>query len=255
MIYVDLNCDMGESSKGHTVGDDEGVMPYISSANIACGLHGGDPDVMAATILLAKQSGVAIGAHPSFNDKLNFGRKEMELDASEIFKLVYEQVATLRTAADSLDARVTHLKPHGALYNMAAKRLDYAEAIIQALKAIDPSLVLFGLSGSLIISVAAAAGIRTCAEVFADRSYQENGSLTPRNMPGAMITDVHEAVEQAVEMVLHGRVRTLQGNWITMKADTICIHGDTPGAAAYAEKIREGLQQAGVGIRSYNQSR
>lgn len=251
MITIDLNCDMGESAASQIIGDDEAIMPFISSANIACGMHGGDDQVMAATIALAKQYQVAIGAHPSFNDRENFGRREMELAPSEIRALVMKQVEHIKRIAETRGAPVTHVKPHGALYNMAARRRDYAEAIVDAVTTIDPALVLFGLSGSEMLRAAAETGLAFCAEVFADRSYQDDGSLTPRSQHGAMITEVRQAVQQVIGMVKEGRVRSMNGRWIELKADTICIHGDTPGAAGYARAIRQGLEEAGITITSY----
>jgi 5-oxoprolinase (ATP-hydrolysing) subunit A len=251
MVAVDLNCDMGESTASQKIGDDARIMPLISSANIACGFHGGDPEVIAATIELAKKNQVAIGAHPSFPDRENFGRKEMELDPAAIRNLIIYQVSAIKGMAASMNAVLTHVKPHGALYNMAARRQDYAEAIANAVMTIDPKLVLFGLAGSKMLSVAAEIGLTTCAEVFADRSYQDDGSLTPRTQPGAIIKDVQQAVQQVVGMVKEGRVRSMNGRWIELKADTVCIHGDTPGAAEYAKAIRHGLEEAGIIIKSY----
>jgi UPF0271 protein len=251
MVAVDLNCDMGESTAIQKIGADELIMPLISSANIACGFHGGDPEVIAATIDLAKKNQVAIGAHPSFPDQENFGRKEMELDPQAIRKIIIYQVSAMIGMAASMNAVLTHVKPHGALYNMAARRQDYAEAVANAVMTIDPKLVLFGLAGSKMLSVAAEIGLTTCAEVFADRSYQDDGSLTPRSQPGAMIKDVQQAVQQVVGMVKEGRVRSMNGRWIELKADTVCIHGDTPGAAEYAKAIRHGLEEAGIIIKSY----
>jgi 5-oxoprolinase (ATP-hydrolysing) subunit A len=251
MFAVDLNCDMGESTTSQKIGDDESIMPFISSANIACGFHGGDPQVIAATIDLAKRYQVAIGAHPSFPDLENFGRKEMALDPEGIRNLIIYQVSALKGLAASMNARLTHVKPHGALYNMAARRQDYAEAIANAVMTIDPNLVLFGLAGSKMLSTAAEIGLTTCAEVFADRSYQDDGLLTPRTQPGAMIKDVQQSVQQVVGMVKEGRVRSMNGRWIELKADTICIHGDTPGAADYAKAIRLGLENEGIIIKSY----
>ncbi len=255
MFAVDLNCDMGESTTSQKIGDDESIMPFISSANIACGFHGGDPQVIAATIDLAKRYQVAIGAHPSFPDLENFGRKEMALDPEGIRNLIIYQVSALKGLAASMNARLTHVKPHGALYNMAARRQDYAEAIANAVMTIDPNLVLFGLAGSKMLSTAAEIGLTTCAEVFADRSYQDDGLLTPRTQPGAMIKDVQQSVQQVVGMVKEGRVRSMNGRWIELKADTICIHGDTPGAADYAKAIRLGLENEGIIIKSYIKER
>ena len=246
---------MGESTTSLKIGDDESIMPFISSANIACGFHGGDPQVIAATIDLAKRYQVAIGAHPSFPDLENFGRKEMALDPEGIRNLIIYQVSALKGLAASMNARLTHVKPHGALYNMAARRQDYAEAIANAVMTIDPNLVLFGLAGSKMLSTAAEIGLTTCAEVFADRSYQDDGLLTPRTQPGAMIKDVQQSVQQVVGMVKEGRVRSMNGRWIELKADTICIHGDTPGAADYAKAIRLGLENEGIIIKSYIKER
>lgn len=251
MKTVDLNCDMGESTASHIIGDDQGIMPFISSANIACGVHGGDEQVMAATVTLAQQYQVTIGAHPSFNDRENFGRNEMEVDPAEIRTLIIKQVADIKRIAESRGAAVTHVKPHGALYNMAARRQDYAEAIVDAVMTIDPTLVLFGLSGSAMLRAADQIGLAHCAEVFADRSYQDDGSLTPRTQSGAMIADVRKAVQQVIGMVKDGRVRSVNGGWIELRADTICIHGDTPGAADYARAVRRGLEEAGITITSY----
>jgi len=249
MDHVDLNCDMGESYGSRIIGDDDSIMPLISSANIACGYHGGDPLVMGRTVRLAMRYGVNIGAHPSFHDLEHFGRREMQLSEEEIGQLVTFQVTTLKRMAEAQGARLTHVKPHGALYNMSARDPGYAGAIARAVKAIDPGLILFGLSGSLSIDAAAEHGLRHCAEVFADRTYQEDGSLTPRTSPGAMIEDPGMAAAQVLMMVKQGKVRTVSGKTIDIRAETICIHGDTPGAAAYARTIRELLEAEGITIQ------
>jgi len=250
MISIDLNCDMGESFGPSIVGDDAAIMPLISSANIACGFHGGDPIVMNNTIKLAKQFGVSIGAHPSFFDLKNFGRKEIQLNEEEIFQLVIYQVSALLGFIKLNNAKLIHVKPHGALYNMAARNKTYAVAIAKAVKAIDPQLILYGLAGSYSIEAGLAAGLKTCAEVFADRTYQDDGSLTPRSQPDAIIKDPALAVEQVLMMVENGKVKTITGKLLSVKAETVCIHGDTPGAAVYAKAIRKGLEQRGVTIRS-----
>jgi UPF0271 protein len=251
MITVDLNCDMGESRGSHIVGDDASIMPLISSANIACGFHGGDPHVMDRTLSLALAKGVSIGAHPSFHDLEHFGRREMLLTETEVEQIVTYQVAALQGFAQKHGTRLRHVKPHGALYNMSAKDRGYARAIARAVKAIDPQLILFGLSGTVSLQAAADEGLTTCAEVFADRSYQDDGSLTPRTSAGAMIGDPRQAVEQVLMMVKEGRVRTMSGQLIDIKADTICIHGDTPGAVTYARAVREGLESAGIHIQPF----
>lgn len=252
MLTVDLNCDMGESCGSNMVGDDAAIMPFISSANIACGFHGGDPVVMSRTIALALQYGVSIGAHPSFHDMENFGRKEIELTEEEVCHLVIYQVAALQGIAAAQGARLKHVKPHGALYNMSARKVEYARAIAKAVKAIDPGLILFGLAGSVSLQAAAEIGLATCSEVFADRTYQDDGSLTPRSQPGAMIHDAGLAVEQVLMMITEGRVRTVHGKLLDIKAESVCIHGDTPGAAVYAKAIRAGLEARGIVICSFN---
>ena len=252
MIHVDLNCDMGESQGSRIVGDDDSIMPFISSANIACGFHGGDALVMDRTVKLAIRHGVNIGAHPSFRDLEHFGRREMQLSGPEVEQLVTIQVSALKAVAEANGVRLSHVKPHGALYNMSARDHGYAAAIARAVKAIDPGLILFGLSGSLSIAAAEQHGLRHCSEVFADRTYQEDGSLTPRTSAGAMIGDPVKAVEQVLMMVCEGRVRAVSGKLIGIRAETICIHGDTPGAAAYARAIREGLEATGITIQAFD---
>jgi UPF0271 protein len=250
MISVDLNCDMGESWNERIIGDDAAIMPYITSANIACGYHGGNPSVMNNTVKLAQKWQVSIGAHPSFNDLNGFGRQEFALGVDEITHLIIYQVGALQGFAKANGSQLTHVKPHGALYNLAARNRHYADAIANAMVSLDPDLILFGLSGSELIHAGDAAGLKTCSEVFADRSYRDDGSLTPRSEPGAMIADPEIALEQVLDMVTKGKVRSIAGNWIDIKAETICIHGDTEGAAAYARIIREGLISRGITIRS-----
>ncbi|MEY3435823.1 MAG: hypothetical protein RL335_279 [Bacteroidota bacterium] len=251
MNRIDLNCDMGESWPDKIVGDDPAVMPYISSANIACGYHGGGGSIMKETILLAHKYQVAIGAHPSFNDREGFGRREYELNYNEIYDLVYKQVCLINAVMHSLDLTLHHVKPHGALYNMAAKRNDYAEAIVDAVKTIDERLILYGLAGSELIQVAAKRGLKTCSEVFADRRYLDDGSLTPRSMNGAVIEDIEESIQQVLSMIQKGRVRSITGEWVPIKAETICIHGDHKGAAEFARTLKEILSAEGYTIQSY----
>ena len=251
MNSIDLNCDMGESYGSRIVGDDAAIMPFISSANIACGYHGGDPQVIHNTIKLALKFGVAIGAHPSFHDLENFGRVEKQIDKEELFDLIVYQVSALSGFARINNAKLSHVKPHGALYNMAARDHIYAMTIAEAVKAIDPELILVGLAGSKSIEAARSIGLKTCSEVFADRTYQEDGSLTPRTNPGAMIKDPGLAVEQVLMMVEKDEVKTVNGKIIKVKAQSVCIHGDTPGAADFAKAIRKGLEQKGIVIRSF----
>lgn len=250
MISIDLNCDMGESLPGKPIGNDAGIMPFISSANIACGYHGGGGEIMRDTILLAMKYGVAIGAHPSFDDIEGFGRREFELSAEEIYALVFKQIQAIKTVTEDCGGSLHHVKPHGALYNMAAKRSDYAEAIAKAIVDVDASLILYGLAGSLMISKASDMGLQTCSEVFADRRYLSDGSLTPRSISGAVIEDKAEAVQQVLTMVKDAKVQSISGDWVNIKAETICIHGDHAGADVFAKALSEQLYAEGITIKS-----
>ncbi|MBI2516963.1 MAG: LamB/YcsF family protein [Opitutae bacterium] len=246
MAHLDLNCDLGEGA-----GHDAELMPLITSANIACGVHAGDEATMRATIALAKKHGVALGAHPSLDDRENFGRREMVVMPEEVFHLVLAQTRTLQRLADEAGARVTHLKPHGALYNMAARNTLLAEAVAHAAYEADPRLVVFGLAGSHLLTAAHAGGLAAASEVFTDRTYQPDGSLTPRGRPDALITDEEAAVAQVLRMVREGRVRTTDGTDRAIAADTVCLHGDGAHAVAFARRLRAELARAGVEIKSF----
>jgi len=237
---VDLNCDMGEGF------DDEAVFPYITSANIACGVHAGDASLMMRTLVLAARHGVAAGAHPSLPDRENFGRKVMEITADAVYDIVAYQVGALLGLARAAGATITHVKPHGALYNMAASSHTLARSIARAVRDVDDSLILFGLSGSFLIEKGERAGLRTASEVFADRGYLADGSLVPRDRPGALITDADVAAQRAVRMVTDGIVRSVDGTDVKLRADTICVHGDGPNAAAMARSLRSALESAGI---------
>lgn len=253
MRIIDLNCDMGESTGSKKIGDDRSIMPYVSSSNIACGFHGGDPMVMHATVELAVQHGVAIGAHPSFYDIEGFGRNEIALSKEEIYDIVLYQVSALEGFAKRSGRKLHHVKPHGALYNMAARIPGYAMAVAAAVKDTDPSLILYGLSGSQLIKAGNEAGLRTCSEVFADRTYQDDGSLTPRSKPGAVIHDFERSLEQVMMMVKEGRVKTLNGSIIEIEAETICIHGDHEGSTVFAKELNRSLTAAGFTIKAMEQ--
>jgi UPF0271 protein len=244
MFFVDLNCDMGEGS-----GNESEIMPYISSANIACGYHAGDLETIIETISLAKKHQVAIGAHPSFPDRENFGRTEMHLSDAEIHELVLLQVEFLSEMARVAGESLRHVKPHGALYNMSAKKPMLAEIIANAVKDFEAGLFLFGLSGSCSIKEARAIGLSTASEVFADRTYQDNGNLTSRNEPNALIEDADKAVQQALQIVKEGVVTSVSGKQIPVIAETICIHGDGKYAVEFARKIYEALKREGVMIK------
>lgn len=238
MLQCDLNCDLGED-----IGNDEAIIPFVSSVNIACGFHAGDDITMSKTILLAKKFGVAIGAHPSFDDRENFGRLEMQLSVKEIYELVQKQIRILRSIAAKQDTVLQHIKPHGALYNMSAKNVTIAHAIALAVKDDDSGLVLFGLSGSHSIKEAQRLGLKTKSEVFADRTYLDDGNLTPRSQPNALITDARQAVAQALQMIHKKTVTTVSGKTIPVVAETICIHGDGPHAVEFAKAINEALRK------------
>lgn len=231
-MQCDLNCDMGEG-----IGNDESIMPYITSANIACGYHAGDEYTMQQTILLAKRYNVNIGAHPSFLDRENFGRTEIIRSPQEVYELVSEQIKRLQKIASDNQATLQHVKPHGALYNMAAKDKVLAHAIALAVKDIDENLILFGLSNSFLIIEAKAIGLITASEVFADRTFQDDGSLTPRAQPNALIQNVDEMIQQVSKM-LQGKVKTVSGKEIPIVAETICIHSDGEHALEFAKEIK-----------------
>jgi UPF0271 protein len=237
MKHFDLNCDMGEG-----VGKDEIIMPYITSANIACGYHAGDEANMKETVLLAKKYNVNVGAHPSFLDRENFGRTEMNISPQQVYDLVSAQIKLLQKIAADNNATLHHVKPHGALYNMAAKNKILAAAIAEAVKDIDQNLILFGLSNSFLITEASAAGLKTANEVFADRTYQDDGSLTPRSQPNALVQNVDDALQQ-VSRMLKGKLKTVSGKEIPIVAETICIHGDGEHAVEFAQAIYQSLHK------------
>lgn len=248
-MHIDINCDMGESFGPWVMGADERVMPNITSANVACGAHAGDPTVMRRTIRLARGAGVAVGAHPGFADLQGFGRRELHAAASEIEDSVLAQIGALAAIARSEGVPLRHVKAHGALYNMAARQRPLAEAIARAIAAFDRSLIMFGLPNSPMIDAAREAGLFVAAEGFADRAYRPDGSLLPRTEAGAVIHDPDLVVQRALRMVRDGVVLTADGREVTLKIDTICVHGDTPGAADLTARIRAALVRAGVHVQ------
>ena len=250
MYRIDLNCDMGESFGAYKLGTDEQILPFITSANIACGFHAGDPGTMRKTVQLALQHGVGIGAHPGLPDLVGFGRRNMDISAQEAYDMVVYQIGALAGFVRAEGGVLQHVKPHGALYNMAAKSQKLSEAIAEAVYKIDPSLILFGLSGSELVKAGERIGLRTAHEVFADRTYQADGSLTPRTQPDALIADEETALQQVVRMVKEGKVQSRQGEAVAIQADTVCIHGDGPHALAFARKIRDLLDASGVAVRA-----
>jgi UPF0271 protein len=248
MITIDLNADMGESFGAYSIGSDEAVMTSISSANVACGYHGGDPSVMRRTVRLARERGVAVGAHPGFPDLVGFGRREMRVAPQDVEDLVLYQIGALAGIAHGEGIRLSHVKPHGALYNMAVKDRSLADAIARAVAAFDRTLVLFGLPNSDLARAGQAAGLRVALEGFADRAYEPDGSLTPRSRTGAIIHDLETVVQRAVRMAIDGVVIATDGSELAMRVDTICTHGDTPGAQALTRALRTGLEHAGVKV-------
>lgn len=246
MLRIDLNCDLGEGA-----GQDAELMPLITSANIACGAHAGDVTTMRDTIMLALQHGVAIGAHPGFADREHFGRRELALSPAEVRALVVEQTQLLQDLATRCGATVTHVKPHGALYNLAAREAAIAAAVADGVRACGTGLVLFALAGSASVAAGRAAGLRVAEEVFADRTYQRDGSLTPRSRADALISDESAAVGQALRMLREGRVRATDGTEVAIRADTLCLHGDGVHAVEFARRLRAGFAQAGVEVRRF----
>lgn len=240
MVRIDLNCDLGEGA-----GHDRELMPLVTSANIACGAHAGDRETMRATVALAREHGVAIGAHPGFRDREHFGRKELTLSPEALSRLVTEQVTALAEFA-----HVRHVKPHGALYNLAARDRMVADAIAEAVRAIDPALVLFGLAGSELLAAGRAKGLHVVGEFFADRTYRGDGSLTPRTQSDALIVDEAVAVAQVLRVATKGVVCATNGVDVPIEAETVCVHGDGPHAVAFARRLRTALKAAGVDVRA-----
>ncbi len=242
---IDINCDMGEG-----IGNDALIMPFISSANIACGYHAGDEKTMKQTVKLCIKHNIAIGAHPSYFDKENFGRTDLLLSPQEVYDLVIKQFQLLEKIAEVSGTSLTHIKPHGALYNMAARDRILAPVVALAIKDCNEKLILYGLSGSHLIKEGKNIGLKTASEVFADRSYQDNGSLTPRNNPDALIEDVNIAVAQVLQMVNEGTVTSLSGKKVPIVADTVCIHGDGAHAVEFAKAIHKALKENNIEIKA-----
>ncbi len=247
-MRIDLNADIGESFGAYTIGADAELMPNITSANVACGFHGGDPAVMRRTVRMAREAGVSVGAHPGFQDLAGFGRREIRVTAQEAEDIVLYQIGALAAIAKSEGLALRHVKPHGALYNMAVRDAALATAIARAVRAFDPSLILFALPGSELMRAGEDCGLTVAAEGFADRSYEPDGSLTPRSRASAVIHDPSLVVDRAVRMATEGKVTAAGGSELLMRVQTICTHGDTPGAQELTRAIRAGLVRAGVTV-------
>ncbi|ABV61074.1 LamB/YcsF family protein [Bacillus pumilus] len=251
MYQVDINCDLGESFGQYTIGSDEQILEYVTSANIACGFHAGDPTVMRKTVRMALEKGVQIGAHPGLQDLVGFGRRPIAISAEEAYDLVVYQIGALSAFLKAEGSTMQHVKPHGALYNMAAKNTELSESIAKAVYHVDPSLVLYGLSGSELALAGERMGLQVAHEVFSDRTYQTDGTLTSRREPNALIEDDELAVQQVVRMVREGKVHTVQGEDISLKADTVCIHGDGIHALQFAKTITSKLKEASIRLKAF----
>ncbi|MBM3819527.1 MAG: LamB/YcsF family protein [Acidimicrobiia bacterium] len=244
-MRIDLNADVGEGTTG-----DRDLMRFITSANVACGFHAGDPGIMRATIELARAHGVAVGAHPGFPDLEGFGRRELQVAPRDVEDFVVYQVGALAAIAAAQGVRLQHVKPHGALFNMAARDAALAEAVARATATIDKSMMLFGLPGSELNAAGRRAGLRTACEAFADRAYQPDGALVSRRQPGAVIHDPEAVVQRALRMVRDQAVEAIDGSTVPLIVDTICVHGDTPGAAELAARIRTAFEDARIEVKA-----
>lgn len=248
MHIVDLNCDMGESFGAYKMGRDEEILDYVTSANIACGFHAGDPSTMRKTVRLALGKNVGIGAHPGFQDLVGFGRRNIDITPQEAYDIVVYQIGALYAFVKSEGGKLQHVKPHGALYNIAAKNAAIAQAIAEAVYKVDPELILLGLAGGELVKAGKKIGLKTASEVFSDRTYQEDGSLTSRREANALIKDHDVACQQVIRMVKEGKVTSLQGKDVSIQADTICIHGDGEHALDFAKYIRKALKEANITV-------
>ena len=251
MLSVDLNCDLGESFGAYTIGMDEQVIPLITSANVACGYHAGDPMVMRRTVELCREHGVSVGAHPGFPDLVGFGRRNLAVTPAEAKACVQYQIGALQAFCRAVGLPLRHVKPHGALYNMAAKDAALARALVEGIAEIDDGLVLLALSNSEMLAAAEAKGLPCKSEVFADRGYCSDGTLVPRREPGAMITDENEAIARVVRMVRAGVVTSVDGTDVPLRADSVCVHGDGAKALLFVEKIRAALAEAEIEVKAF----
>jgi len=250
MRSVDLNCDMGESFGAWKMGNDAALLDHVTSANIACGFHAGDPTTIRKTVELALAKGVAVGAHPGYPDLQGFGRRSMTMKPEEVFDIVLYQVAAIKGICESLGGRLHHVKPHGALYNQAVNDPALSAAIAKAVAKIDPTLAYFGLAGSRMLTDAEALGLRTAAEVFADRTYQSDGTLTPRSRTNALIRDIDQSIAQVLQMIRSQSVTAVNGESVPIKAETICIHGDGANALDFARAIRKALADTDITVKA-----
>lgn len=257
MIKVDLNCDLGESFGAYKIGNDEAVIPLISSANVACGFHAGDAIVMDKTVKLCCENGVSVGAHPGFPDLMGFGRRNISASADEVYAYTVYQIGALRAFLSSYGLALAHVKPHGAMYNMAAKSPELSDAICHAIVRSTPegmcAPALMCLAGSEMCRAAERAGIEYISEVFADRAYEDDGTLVARSKPGAVITDENTAIERCVRMVKEGKVTSVNGKDISIRADSICVHGDNVHALEFVSRIRKAFAENDIAVEAPDQ--
>ncbi|GBD49150.1 5-oxoprolinase subunit PxpA [Methylopila sp. Yamaguchi] len=251
MPTIDLNADLGEGFGAYACGDDRAMLDVVTSANVACGLHAGDPEIMASTFAMAKAKGVAVGAHPGFPDLWGFGRRRMPFTAAEIERLVAYQVGAAQALAAYAGHRITYVKAHGALANLAAAERDVADAVAKAVKAVDPTLALLAIALSAQVPAGEAAGLAVHQEIFADRGYDEAGQLIARGKPGALLQDADEAADRAIAMVEEGAIVTTSGARLTTPIRSICVHGDSDYAVAMARAVRQRLRAAGVHLAAF----
>lgn len=251
MFRVDINCDLGESFGRYKLGEQEEILRYVTSANIACGFHAGDPSVMRETVELAIKNNVQIGAHPGLPDLNGFGRREMNISWQEAYDLVVYQIGALQGFLAAKGVRMQHVKPHGALYNMAAVNEELADAIAKAVYDVSPDLLLYGLASSQLTAAGEKYGLQTVHEVFADRTYQADGTLTSRTLPNALITDEAKAIVQIIEMVKEGTVTSVQLTKVALQAHSICVHGDGEHAVQFAKRARQELEHQGVTVQAF----
>lgn len=250
MYRIDLNSDLGESFGRYTLGLDDQIIPLVSSANIACGQHAGDPVVMRKTVRMAADAGVAIGAHPGYPDLQGFGRRDMSLSPDEAYAYLLYQIGALQAFCTAQGVRLAHVKPHGQLYNRAAVDAELAAALAQAVHDADPSLVLVGLANGALVDAGRAQGLTTAEEFFMDRNYTDEGRLVSRNDPAALIRDEEQAIERVKQAIRDGAVLSVTGKLVNLHADTVCIHGDSPTALAFAARVRRALEEDGIAVKS-----
>lgn len=250
MYRIDLNCDLGESFGAYTIGNDRNLLPLVTTANVACGWHGGDPLVMEETVARAKEYGIGVGAHPGYPDLMGFGRRDMALKPKEIKAYIKYQTGALMAFTKSHGMKLQHVKAHGALGNRAMVEEAYACAVCDAVKELDEELLVFGHANSLFLEIASDKGLRTVSEIYMDRAYLDNSMLAPRSMEGAMITDLDTAVRRSVRLIKTGKTESISGKELTMKADSLCVHGDTPQALEFLVSLRKALVAEGIEIKN-----